>query len=125
MTEHLLSYFGAINLVTLLLSLVDKGLAVNRMRALPDRLMLTLAWMGGAAGAKFAQIILAHRTQGRSYTTNLNLIVLFQVCLMAAVWSAQVTSNMQNENVSMLESWMGKDDKPAKPKRFGPGSQEK
>ena len=125
MTEHLLSYFGAINLVTLLLSLVDKGLAVNRMRVLPDRLLLTLAWMGGAAGAKFAQIILAHRTQGRSYTTNLNLIVLFQVCLMAAVWSAQVTSNMQNENVSMLESWMGKDDKPAKPKRFGPGSQEK
>lgn len=125
MTEQLLQYFGIINLVTLVVSILDKACAVHRLRRVPEKFLLVLAWLGGAAAAKFAQIISGHKSLKLDFTTNLNLIVIFQLSLMLAIWSAQVTGRMQDENVTALQSWMGKDDKPARPKRFGPGSEKK
>ena len=124
-TEHLLTYFAIINLVTLILSILDKAFAVRRAWRVPEKLLLTLAWAGGGAGAKFAQIISGHKKLKFDFTVNLNLIIIFQVSLVLAVWSYQITSRMQDQNISALQSWMGKDDKPKRPKRFGPGSTSK
>ena len=102
--------------------MIDKSLAVRKGRRIPERLLLAFAWMGGAAAAKFAQIISGHKKLKTDYTASLNLIVMFQVSLILAIWSFQVTSDMQDKNVTALESWMGKPDTPDRPKRFGPGS---
>lgn len=121
-TEFLLIYFAIINLVTLILSILDKVLVTRRIYGIPEGSLLAMSWMGGAVGAKLAQIVSGHKKLRVAFTVNLNLIIFLQVSAALAIWSYQITSNMQDKNISMLESWMGKDDKPEGPRRFGPGS---
>lgn len=123
MTEHLLNYIVIINLVALILSMIDKVFAMRSFWRIPENLLLTLAWMGGAAGAKFAQIISGHKTLKLDFTVSLNLIVFFQLSVALAVWSYQVTADMQDQNITALQSLMGKEDKPDRPRRFGPGAE--
>ncbi len=122
MTQQLLIYILAINLVTLVLSIIDKALVVRGICQMPDKLFLGLSWIGGCAGSKIAQIAIGHRTFRYGFTVNLNLIIAFQFSVVLAVWAYQATSNRQNQDVSVLRSWMGQDEKPQAPRRFGPGS---
>ncbi len=121
-TETLLTYFGIINLVTLVVSLFDKWLSARRRLRVPEKWLLALSWLGGAPGAKIAQVFFGHRPLKLGFTTNLNLILIFQIAIVLAAWSGQVTMKMQDENITAMEKWMGKSDKSEGPKRFGPGS---
>lgn len=121
-TETLLTYLAIINLVTLFVAIVDKMLSTYRKLRVPEKWLLILSWLGGAIGAKIAQVLFGHRPLKLGFTTNLNLILIFQIGIMLAAWSGQVTMKMQDENITALEKWMGKSDKPNEPSRFGPGS---
>ncbi len=123
MTDVLLTYFAIINLMTLILSVTDKALAVRGMRRVPEQHLLMLAWAGGAFGVKLVRLFSRHKKLKYDSNISLNLILLFQVSAALAIWSYQFTSDLQDENMTMLESWMGKDEKAARPTRFGPGSQ--
>lgn len=122
MTQLLLFYFVVINLVTLVVSIIDKACAVHQVRRVPEAFLLALSWAGGAAAAKFAQIISGHKTLKFGFSATLNLIVIFQFSVVLAIWSYQHTANLQHQNITAFEAWMGKPDKPDRPKRFGPGT---
>lgn len=130
MTENILIYFAAINGLTLVLSIVDKGLAVHRCRRIPERFLLTLSFAGGAAAAKFAQILTGHKTLKVDFTASLSLIAFLQLGVAAAIWSEQ----MRLEDLPVYQRLASKygpeptEDvqyvakESSQPRRFGPGS---
>ena len=122
MLQHLINYVLVINTVTLVLAMLDRFLTARRIWRLPEKPMLILAWMGGALGAKLAQSLLGHKRGKLDYSVSLNLILFFQAALIVAGGSYQLTTKAEGEKLTTLETWMGKDDKPARPKRFGPGT---
>ncbi|MDA8585593.1 DUF1294 domain-containing protein [Rhodobacteraceae bacterium] len=124
MTEQLLIYFAIVNSLTLLVSLLDKLCAVNQLPRVPEWFLLFLSWIGGAVAAKFVQIISGHKSLKLDFTVNLNLIIIFQLALTMGVWTYQNTNSLRDDNLSVLQTWLGgKDDsKPDRPRRFGPGS---
>lgn len=128
MTSTIITYFAAINAVTFVVSIVDKGFAVYRKRRIPEKLLLALALVGGAVGSKAAQIVSGHKTLKVDFCASLNLIVFLQLGLAAAVWSEVV-----REDARTLASVFAGDeaeaeeielvsDEPVRPRRFGPGS---
>ena len=121
-TEQLLTYVVLINLVTLVLCVIDRILAAHRFWRVPEKLLLSLAWIGGAMGAKYAQLVSGHKKLKHDFSVNLNLIIILQIGLGLAVWSYQFTGQMEDQDISALQSWLGEGDKPKPPKRFGPGS---
>lgn len=123
MTEQLIIYFAVLNLATLTLSIIDTALVTHRIYQMPEKVFLWLSFIGGAAGAKFAQIVVRRRTFRLDFIINLNLIIMLQLFAALAIWSYQITSKQPVQNGSVLQSWMGSnDDKPEGPRRFGPGS---
>lgn len=111
-----------INLITFAVSIFDKACAVHQTRRVPEPFLLALSWVGGAAAAKLAQITSGHKTLKFTFSASLNLIVIFQFSVILAIWSYQYTETLQNQNITALESLLGKPDRPERPKRFGPGS---
>jgi uncharacterized membrane protein YsdA (DUF1294 family) len=120
--ETLLTYFGIITVVTIVVAIFDKKLAAKRKLRVPEKWLLALSWLGGAPGAKIAQVFFGHRPLKLGFTTNLNLILILQIAIILAAWSGQVTMKMQDDNIAAMQKWMGKSEKPEGPKRFGPGS---
>ena len=104
MTAHILTYVGLIKLVTLLVSQVDKICAAKGWRRVPERFLLTLSWIGGAAGVKVSEVISGQQTHRPDFAVNLNLILVLHVGLASAVWAVQFTASMSEEG-SVLTSW--------------------
>ena len=123
MTAHILTYFGLINLVTLLASQLDKVCAAQKWRRVPERFLLTLSWIGGAAGAKVSEVISGQATHRSDYLVSLNLILVLHLGLASAVWAIQFTGAMSDGEGSVLTSWLSseEEEEPALPRRFGPG----
>ena len=122
MAETLLFYFVAINLTTLVMTLVDRVCATYRLWRVPESWLLSLSWAGGAAAVKFTQMLTGHMRSKHEFTTSLNLIVILQSTLVIGLWSYHHTARLQSENLTALEAWMGKSEEPKRPTRFGPGS---
>lgn len=130
MTQTILMYFAAINVVTLLVSILDKGLAVHRCRRIPERLLLTFSFLGGAAGAKLAQIVSGHKSLKVDFTASLSLIAFLQLGIAGAVWSESVRGGddaILTQMAATLEQDEAEEvqyvaEERAQPRRFGPGS---
>lgn len=131
MTQAFLIYVIAINLLTLIVSIVDKGCAVHNRQRVPEGLLLSLSFAGGAAGAKLAQILTGHKTLKTDFCVSLSLIAFLQLGLAAAVWSETARSGAVGfyERMARIEfrepeaeaiTPVAKEN--AMPKRFGPGS---
>ena len=56
-------YFIVINLLTFLLYGLDKYKAVRQEWRIPERILLLMAFLGGAFGALFAMRIFRHKTR--------------------------------------------------------------
>ncbi|MES2435910.1 MAG: DUF1294 domain-containing protein [Pseudomonadota bacterium] len=107
---------------------VDKSRAINAQGRIPERSLLILATLGGWLGAKIAQHRLRHKTRKQPFGILLNLSVLIIPGLFATAtilqsdltWdkvSTHVTTTAQGLFASSTTP-----DAPAKPRRFGPGS---
>lgn len=122
MTQGLLIYFFVVNALSLGLSIYDKACAVKRRKRVPEREILYLSWMGGAAGAKLAQILCGTKTRQSDYFVTLNLIIFLQCAFVSAIWAVQATQELDIRSAA-LTSWNGdQDEETQMPKRFGPGS---
>ena len=123
MTKVLLIYFVLVNALALGLSIYDKACAVKRKRRVPEREVLYLSWMGGAAGAKLAQILCGTKTRRSEYFVTLNLIIFFQCAFVSAIWAVQATRELDVRS-TVLASWSveEKEEEVKMPTRFGPGS---
>lgn len=131
MTEAFLIYVIVVNLVTAFLSVLDKGFAVYDRRRIPEGLLLTLSFAGGAAGAKLVQILTGHKTLKTDFCASLSLIAFLQLGTAAAVWSETVRAQASGvyERLALFEDSGAEavrvtpvSEENAMPRRFGPGS---
>lgn len=128
MTSTIITYFAAINVIALVVSLVDKGFAVYKKRRISDSFLLALALAGGAVGSKAAQIVLGHKVLNVDFCASLNLIVFLQLGISAAVWSevvredARILVGVLTHHGSEADETEPVAGEPQRPRRFGPGS---
>ncbi|EKD59567.1 MAG: hypothetical protein ACD_54C01273G0003 [uncultured bacterium] len=125
-----LGYIIVVSTLTYLVFANDKRRAELGDRRVPEATLLLLAGLGGWPGAKLAQLRLRHKTRKRPFRLLLNLCGLLLplwVGLALAqdvAWAAladQATTSVQG---FLADAGGGSTDKPALPRRFGPGSSE-
>ncbi|WP_294612308.1 DUF1294 domain-containing protein [Roseovarius sp.] len=80
-----LSYFLALNMLTLGLFWWDKRCAIERRWRVPESTLLTLCLIGGSLGAKTGQGIFRHKTRKEPFRTSLNAIAVLHVGFLAAL----------------------------------------
>ncbi len=130
MTQTILLYFLAINLVTLAMSIMDKGFAVYDKRRVPENLLLGMSFIGGAVGAKTAQLMTGHKKLKADFCASLTLIAFLQLGAAAAIWSETVRSETRKAYDGLFASFEQEEAQGitrvsrdrAMPRRFGPGS---
>lgn len=107
---------------------VDKSRAINAQSRIPERSLLILATLGGWIGAKIAQHRLRHKTRKQPFGILLNLSVLIIPAALATMLLLQSDINWASlpaQVSTKAQSLFGSGttaDAPAKPRRFGPGS---
>ncbi len=130
MTETILWYFVAINILTLTVSIMDKGFAVYDKRRVPENALLTMSFVGGAVGAKLAQIISGHKSLKIDFTASLSLIAFLQLSVALAFWSETVREEVSAAYERVAASFEEEEAENVRhvsrdkelPRRFGPGS---
>lgn len=75
----------SINLVAFGTYAFDKAIAGKGLARIPERLLLTLALVGGSIGAILAMLIFRHKIRKRSFMIRYYLTLAFQV-VAALVW---------------------------------------
>lgn len=99
-STFVIAYLVVINLVVVLLATLDRILAPAEGIRVPERLLLTLSLLGGAAGAKLVQMVTRHKTLKYDYTAALSLIAIFQLALAAGFWTLV---SVQEERVTLAD----------------------
>jgi uncharacterized membrane protein YsdA (DUF1294 family) len=122
----LLIFILGANAFTYLVYRDDKRRAFLGDWRYPERWLLTLALLGGSAGAKAAQHLLRHKTRKQPFGRRLNRILVLQICALALLalpegLLPQFSGISLTDLVQQLAP-QGEPEKPAFPRRFGPGS---
>jgi uncharacterized membrane protein YsdA (DUF1294 family) len=78
-------YVALVNAVTFLTFAWDKYCAENGMWRVPERTLLTLAFVGGTPGAMAGQRLLRHKTRKDPFRSQLLLIAVVQVVALMAL----------------------------------------
>ena len=71
-----------INLLTFMLFVVDKERAVRHKYRISEFTLLTLAFMGGSAGALLAMSLVRHKTKKKIFTVGIRLMLAMHVVLL-------------------------------------------
>ena len=71
-----------INLLTFMLFVVDKERAVRHKYRISVFTLLTLAFMGGSAGALLAMSLVRHKTKKKIFTVGIRLMLAMHVVLL-------------------------------------------
>lgn len=125
-----LGYITVVSVLTYLAFATDKRRAEAGDRRVPAATLLLLVSLGGWPGAKLAQLRLRPKTRKRPFRLMLNLCgLLLPIWVGAALtqdvaWAAladQATTSVQG---FLADAGGGSAQKPALPRRFGPGSSE-
>ena len=83
MTETLLYYLIAINIVTLIVYGIDKVKAMKGKWRISEATLLLLAIIGGSVGAWLGMKTWHHKTMHKKFKYGLPLILLAQIALLA------------------------------------------
>ena len=75
---------GGLNLLTFLIFGWDKLAAIDGRSRVPERVLLTLAALGGSPGALLARPVFRHKTRKQPFSAWLMLIVFAQVAAIIA-----------------------------------------
>ena len=81
MTETLLYYLIAINIVTFLVYGIDKWKAKQGSWRISEATLLILAVIGGSIGALLGMKVWRHKTQHKKFKYGLPLILIIQIIL--------------------------------------------
>ena len=82
-----MTYFAAVNLVTLLIYGWDKLCAKKHRWRVPEKTLLALAAIGGSIGAMVAMRLFRHKTLHLKFKYGVPLIFLLQVAALAYLHS--------------------------------------
>lgn len=77
-------YLAVLNLLTFAIFGLDKAAAVARRPRVPERVLLTLAALGGTLGALVARPVFRHKTRKQPFGAWLVLIVFVQGVVVVA-----------------------------------------
>ncbi|WP_246263368.1 DUF1294 domain-containing protein [Caulobacter soli] len=77
-------YLGVLNLLTFTIFGFDKAAAADRRSRVPERVLLSLAALGGSPGALLARPVFRHKTRKQPFSAWLVLIVFVQVAALVA-----------------------------------------
>lgn len=83
----LLFYLLAINGLAWWAFAHDKRAAIAGRRRIPEDRLLAIAFLGGALGAKLAQLLLRHKIRTEPFRQQLNGIIAVQSLALAAIWA--------------------------------------
>ncbi|MCC5972087.1 MAG: DUF1294 domain-containing protein [Pararhodobacter sp.] len=86
----LLVYVAAANLLAWWAFAHDKRAAIGGQRRISEDRLLAIAFLGGALGAKLAQMILRHKIRTEPFRQQLNGIIAVQVLALAAIWAMRL-----------------------------------
>ena len=114
MTEALLYYLTAINVVTFFLYGIDKWKAKRGSWRISEATLLGLAVIGGSIGAWLGMKIWHHKTMHKKFKYGLPLILLAQIALIAYIISRleleRKTLNGYEENIGFNDVGHRSDD---------------
>ena len=77
--DVLLIFFLAINAITLVLYGVDKRRAKRKERRIPERILLGLAILGGAAGAYLGMRLYRHKIRKTKFRYGIPFVLIAQI----------------------------------------------
>ena len=86
MIEIAIGYVLLINLFAFSLFGIDKRKAVKRKWRIPEATLLTVAALGGGAGALLGMYTFHHKTRKPKFYIGIPLIMLIEIGLAAWVW---------------------------------------
>jgi uncharacterized membrane protein YsdA (DUF1294 family) len=123
----LLAYLLFASGFTMLVFGLDKRRALRAGWRIPERVLLFLALLGGAPGAKLGQWVFRHKTRGRWFGGVLNAVVLVQIGVLVAVTvpADKLSAEGLREGAAKaaaLFAPQGPAPQKTLPRRFGPGS---
>ena len=75
------AYLVLINAAAFLLMLLDKQKARRGAWRIPEKTLLTIAILGGSAGAIIGMYMFRHKTRHLKFALGLPLILALQICL--------------------------------------------
>ena len=82
---------GAINLITFLLYGVDKILAINSARRIPEKTLLGISITCGGVGGLLAMLIFRHKTRGEHWYFRVVNLIGIALCCLAIYFVGRVT----------------------------------
>ncbi len=71
----------AVNVLALLLCIADKARARKRLWRIPERVLLTLALLGGAAGLLLGMLLFRHKTKHPGFAWGVPVMLICQLLL--------------------------------------------
>ena len=82
----LFSYIFAINIVTFLYYGIDKFFAKNNMFRVPEKVLLSLAFVGGSIGALIGMILFHHKTKKASFQVWFWILIIAQIGIIYLIY---------------------------------------
>jgi uncharacterized membrane protein YsdA (DUF1294 family) len=87
LTQLLLFYFTAINLIAFVIYGIDKAKSRNNSRRYSEKTLWLLAFVGGSLGSLLAMKIFRHKTKKISFQALLAVILAMQLVVMVTILS--------------------------------------
>ena len=77
----LIWYLAAVNLITFTAFGIDKWKAVHKQWRIPEKTLLGLSFIGGAAGGLVAMHLFHHKTRKRKFAVGVPLMLVLHLAL--------------------------------------------
>ena len=74
-------YLVAVNLFAAIITGADKLAAIKRLNRVPEKSIITLAALGGAAGVLFAMILFRHKIRKPKFFIGVPMLLLIWFCV--------------------------------------------
>ena len=77
----LIWYFATVNLITFTAFGIDKWKAVHKQWRIPEKTLLGLSFIGGAAGGLVAMHLFHHKTRKRKFAVGVPLMLVLHLAM--------------------------------------------
>ena len=81
MEKYILIYFAVISLITVIVTIYDKKAARRHKRRVPEKALITLAFLGGSVAELFTMLKIRHKTKHKRFMIGLPAIIILQAVL--------------------------------------------
>lgn len=83
--KNLYTYLAVINLITALICVYDKVMAIKQKRRISEKTLILLSLFGGSVGMYVAMQTVRHKTKKKKFSIGIPLIILLQVAVYCCI----------------------------------------